>query len=97
MGDGIQDGGIIWDKLGSSEIIRGEYLGSSGSPGISWDHRGRLWEELGEVSGRTLASLWVKLRTLWQLWALRGLLRGLWEVSEKSPPQVLRPGQSDAC
>ena len=56
---------MIWDHLGSSKLgspgMIGDHLGSSGPSGIirmSWDHMGGLGARLGEVSGKSLRSVW---------------------------------------
>ena len=72
---------VIWDHSASVEI---KYLGG-------------LWVGLGEVSGRTLRCLWEQFPKLLQVRALRGLLHGLWEVSERFQPWICPSGLVDAC
>ena len=98
-------GGSISDHMGSPGFVK-DHLGSCG---IIW-HQGSSRGTLGRGSGRSLGiperilRRSLRLRRLWQLWALQG---GSWEVSEVCERSLgslwevstlsVFPGTSDAC
>ena len=76
--------GGIWEEAAGRKY-QGRFLirDHQETSGIIWDHLGGLWEGLGEVSGKSLASFWVSEKNYGSS-ATSGISRDSWEVSGKS-------------